>query len=71
MKKSKRIPLALIAPCGMNCHLCIGYLREKTNVQDVIILIIKKDVLYETVKYYSNIIGNIVQVNVINSPAPA
>lgn len=22
---------ALIAPCGMNCSLCIGYLRDKDN----------------------------------------
>ncbi len=22
----------LIAPCGMNCHLCMGYLREKGRI---------------------------------------
>jgi len=27
----KIIPLELIAPCGMNCHLCISYLREKNR----------------------------------------
>ena len=25
----KGIPLKLIAPCGMNCNLCLGYLRDK------------------------------------------
>lgn len=25
------INLNLIAPCGMNCSVCIGYLREKNN----------------------------------------
>lgn len=28
---TKRIPLQLIAPCGMNCNLCRGYLREKNT----------------------------------------
>ena len=27
----KTIQHKLIAPCGMNCHLCIGYLREKNR----------------------------------------
>ena len=27
----KTISLGLIAPCGMNCNLCIGYLREKNR----------------------------------------
>ena len=27
----KTIPLELIAPCGMNCNLCLGYLREKNK----------------------------------------
>lgn len=26
-----RLSPALIAPCGMNCGLCIGYLREKNR----------------------------------------
>jgi hypothetical protein len=25
----------LIAACGMNCGLCIGYLRKKNPVEDV------------------------------------
>lgn len=29
VKKTKLIKATLIAPCGMNCSLCIGYLREK------------------------------------------
>ena len=27
----KTITLELIAPCGMNCNLCIAYLRDKNN----------------------------------------
>lgn len=27
----KTIPLELIAPCGMNCNLCFGYLRKKNR----------------------------------------
>ena len=27
----KTIPVELIAPCGMNCNLCLGYLREKNK----------------------------------------
>jgi len=27
----KTITLELIAPCGMNCNLCLGYLREKNR----------------------------------------
>jgi len=27
----KNIPLKLIAPCGMNCNLCLAYLRDKNN----------------------------------------
>ena len=30
-KKRKTIPLNLIAPCGMNCRLCLGYIREKNT----------------------------------------
>ena len=30
-KKSMPIPVNLIAPCGMNCRLCWGYIREKNN----------------------------------------
>jgi len=28
---TKSVPLELIAPCGMNCNLCLGYLREKNR----------------------------------------
>mgnify|MGYP000589720194 CR=1 FL=1 len=28
-KKPNTIPVNLIAPCGINCRLCWGYLREK------------------------------------------
>jgi len=31
MKKSKKISPALIAPCGMNCHICHAFLREKNK----------------------------------------
>jgi hypothetical protein len=27
-KRTKTIPANLIAPCGMNCRLCLGYIRE-------------------------------------------
>ena len=27
-KKTTTIPTDLIAPCGMNCRLCLGYIRE-------------------------------------------
>ncbi len=27
----KGIPLKLIAPCGMNCNLCLGFLRDKNK----------------------------------------
>lgn len=27
--RQQTIPLSLIAPCGMNCRLCIAYIREK------------------------------------------
>ena len=30
-KKTKTIPTNLIAPCGMNCRLCLGYIREKNT----------------------------------------
>lgn len=30
-KKSPAIPIRLIAPCGMNCRLCWGYIREKNT----------------------------------------
>ena len=30
-KLSGTIKTALIAPCGMNCRLCIGYIREKNK----------------------------------------
>lgn len=30
-KKSTTIPISLIAPCGMNCRLCLGYIREKNT----------------------------------------
>ena len=30
-KNSKAIKTILIAPCGMNCRLCIGYIREKNT----------------------------------------
>jgi hypothetical protein len=29
--QSKTMKTALIAPCGMNCRLCIGYIREKNK----------------------------------------
>jgi hypothetical protein len=28
LKKSKTITADLIAPCGMNCRLCLGYIRK-------------------------------------------
>lgn len=31
MKKPMTIPRDLIAPCGMNCRLCWGYIREKNS----------------------------------------
>ena len=31
MAKSKTIPTSLIAPCGMNCRLCWGYIRDKNS----------------------------------------
>lgn len=31
MKKTITIPEDLIAPCGMNCRLCWGYIREKNS----------------------------------------
>ena len=30
-KNSRTIPVKLIAPCGMNCRLCWGYVREKNS----------------------------------------
>jgi len=30
-KDASTIPLYLIAPCGMNCRLCWGYIREKNT----------------------------------------
>lgn len=30
-KKSTAISINLIAPCGMNCRLCWGYIREKNT----------------------------------------
>lgn len=30
-KKARTIPTKLIAPCGMNCRLCWGYIREKNT----------------------------------------
>ncbi len=31
IKSTKTIPTDLIAPCGMNCRLCWGYIREKNT----------------------------------------
>ena len=31
MKKASSFKPALIAPCGMNCGLCLGFLREKNR----------------------------------------
>jgi len=31
MEKELKIDKNLIAPCGMNCGLCLGYLREKNH----------------------------------------
>jgi hypothetical protein len=31
MKPGHSITLALIAPCGMNCGICMAYLREKNS----------------------------------------
>jgi hypothetical protein len=31
LKKSTAIPTDLIAPCGMNCRLCLGYIRERNT----------------------------------------
>jgi hypothetical protein len=31
MTKDNTIPMAMIAPCGMNCRLCIAYVREKNR----------------------------------------
>ncbi len=30
-KKTITISTSLIAPCGMNCRLCLGYIREKNT----------------------------------------
>lgn len=30
-RKMIAIPTKLIAPCGMNCRLCLGYIREKNR----------------------------------------
>jgi len=30
-KKTKTISTSLVAPCGMNCRLCLGYIREKNT----------------------------------------
>jgi hypothetical protein len=30
-KKTKTITTNLIAPCGMNCRLCLGYIRDKNT----------------------------------------
>lgn len=30
-KKTIPIPVKMIAPCGMNCSLCWGYMREKNS----------------------------------------
>ena len=30
-KNAVTIPTDLIAPCGINCHLCWGYIREKNK----------------------------------------
>ena len=31
MPKNNPIQLSMIAPCGMNCRLCIAYVREKNR----------------------------------------
>jgi hypothetical protein len=31
VKNTKSIPTKLIAPCGMNCRLCWGYIRDKNT----------------------------------------
>lgn len=31
MKKKTRIPSSLMAPCGMNCGICMAYLRPKNK----------------------------------------
>jgi hypothetical protein len=30
-RKTATIPVNLIAPCGMDCRLCLGYIREKNT----------------------------------------
>jgi hypothetical protein len=30
-KKKTTIPINLVAPCGMNCRLCWGYIRERNR----------------------------------------
>jgi|APSaa5957512622_1039677.scaffolds.fasta_scaffold29647_2 hypothetical protein len=40
-KAELAISTKLIAPCGMNCRLCLGYLREKIHVQVVKCSVIK------------------------------
>jgi len=30
-RKTPAIPTTLIAPCGMNCRLCLGYVRERNR----------------------------------------
>ena len=30
-KETTTIPINLIAPCGMNCRLCLGYIRDKNT----------------------------------------
>jgi hypothetical protein len=31
--KTTTISTKLIAPCGMNCRLCLGYIREKKRIR--------------------------------------
>ncbi len=31
MKEHSSVEASLIAPCGMNCGICLGYLREKNR----------------------------------------
>jgi len=33
MEKNSSIDPLLIAPCGMNCAICLGYLREKNRCE--------------------------------------
>ena len=63
----------LIAPCGMNCSICVAYLREKTNVPVVgemtlINLLLVLNAKLKPAKFFKKASQDSV-LNVISSPA--